>query len=86
MIRVQGQSVWLNHYPMRSWDRSFHGSWHLYGHVHGQLMDEDSKITHRLTRDVGVDACDYRPISFEEVRVYMQPRITDFEAFKRTLD
>jgi calcineurin-like phosphoesterase family protein len=29
MIRVEGQDVWVNHYPMRSWNRSFCGSWHL---------------------------------------------------------
>lgn len=31
MVKVDGQNIWLNHYPMRSWDKSFHGSWHLYG-------------------------------------------------------
>jgi calcineurin-like phosphoesterase family protein len=38
MIEIEGQPIWLNHYPMRSWNRSFHGSWHLYGHgapLHG---------------------------------------------------
>src|SRR5262249_7157736 len=34
MIRVEGQDIWLNHYPMRSWNKNFHGSWHVYGHVH----------------------------------------------------
>jgi calcineurin-like phosphoesterase family protein len=40
MIEVEGQPVWLNHYPMRSWDRKTRGSWHLYGHVHGRLAAE----------------------------------------------
>jgi len=31
MIDVEGQPIWLNHYPMRSWNRSFHDAWHLYG-------------------------------------------------------
>ena len=77
-IKVKGQKIWLNHYPMRSWDASFHGSWHLYGHVHARLQVEDQQQQWRLTRDVGVDACDYRPISFEELSDYMAPRLKTF--------
>src|SRR5439155_27176583 len=80
MFRVGGQEIWLNHYPMRSWNKRFHGSWHLYGHVHGRLGREDAANPAMLVRDVGVDACDYRPWSFEELRAYMAPRV---EAFHR---
>ena len=31
------QLVVLCHYAMRVWDRSHYGSWHLYGHSHGNL-------------------------------------------------
>ncbi len=82
MIEVAGQEIWLNHYPMRSWDKSFHGSWQLYGHVHGRLAAEDAAHPTLLTRDVGVDACDYRPLSFEELAGYMAPRVVAFEARK----
>src|SRR3990172_2072152 len=27
----------LCHYSLRSWDRSHYGSWHLFGHHHGNL-------------------------------------------------
>ena len=30
----------LCHYPITSWNRKVHGSWHLYGHVHGRLKNE----------------------------------------------
>lgn len=80
MLMVKGQALWLNHYPMRSWNKSFHGSWHLYGHVHGRLMAEDQAVGHTLCRDVGVDACEYRPMSFEELAGYMAPRV---EAFRK---
>ena len=80
MVQVEGQDIWLNHYPMRSWNRSFHGSWHFYGHVHGRLGGEDASRPGTLVKDVGVDACDYRPWSFEELSDYMGPRI---EAFQR---
>ena len=36
-VRVGSVQIWVNHYPMRSWNKSFHGSWHFYGHVHGRL-------------------------------------------------
>ena len=82
MIRVRGQEIWLNHYPMRSWNKSFHGSWHLYGHVHGRLSGEDVATGYTLTKDVGVDACEYRPVSFEDLQAYMAPRIEKFRECK----
>jgi calcineurin-like phosphoesterase family protein len=78
MVQVEGQDIWLNHYPMRSWNRSFYGSWHLYGHVHGRFSAQDAADDWMLTRDVGVDACGYRPWSFEELRDYMAPRIDKY--------
>lgn len=53
----------LCHYPMISWNRSFHGSFHLHGHTHG-TVPFDPKIR-RL--DVGVDVHSYSPISWEEI-------------------
>jgi calcineurin-like phosphoesterase family protein len=84
MIQVEGQDIWLNHYPMRSWHRSFHGCWHLYGHVHGRMAAEDAAHPAMLTKDVGVDACDYRPWSFAELSAYMGPRIEKFHQRKST--
>jgi calcineurin-like phosphoesterase family protein len=80
MVEVAGQEIWLNHYPMRSWNKAFHGSWHFYGHVHGRFQREDAAKPATLVKDVGVDACDYRPWSFEELKAYMAPRV---EAFQR---
>jgi calcineurin-like phosphoesterase family protein len=79
MFQVEGQGIWLNHYPMRSWNRSFYGSWHLYGHVHGRLTAQDAANDWTLTKDVGVDVCGYRPWSFEELRDYMAPRTDRFK-------
>lgn len=82
MIRVEGQEIWLNHYPMRSWNKAFHGSWHLYGHVHGRLQREDERNAGTLVRDVGVDACEYRPVSFADLTAYMAPRLATFNRNK----
>jgi calcineurin-like phosphoesterase family protein len=82
MIEVAGQEIWLNHYPMRSWNKAFHGSWHVYGHVHGRLRREDEMNPRALVKDVGVDACDYRPWSFDDLREYMAPRVEAFNKNK----
>src|SRR4051812_38345305 len=37
METVDGQDIWLYHYPLRTWNKRFHGAWHLYGHVHGRM-------------------------------------------------
>ena len=39
----------LAHYPIASWNRKIHGSWHLYGHVHGRFQNTG------LSWDVGID-------------------------------
>lgn len=49
---VKRQEIVLNHYAMRIWNKSHHGSWHLYGHSHYTLPDDPFA----LSTDVGVDA------------------------------
>lgn len=39
----------LCHYPLASWNRKVHGSWMLYGHVHGRFENTG------LSWDVGID-------------------------------
>jgi calcineurin-like phosphoesterase family protein len=42
MFNVNGQKIFINHYPMRSWDCAHHGAWMLYGHVHDLFHNEDN--------------------------------------------
>ena len=57
--------ITLCHYPMVAWNRSHHGSLHLYGHVHGQYDNPES-----LSMDVGIDTHpEFRPYSLNEVLV-----------------
>lgn len=62
----------LSHYGQRVWNKSHHGSIHLYGHSHGTLPP------HGLSVDVGVDGKEitdeYRPIHLDEVLAYMSRR------------
>ena len=56
-------SITLCHYPMYSWNGSYHNNLHLYGHVHDSLF-----IGSYNSLNVGCDNNNYTPISYEEVR------------------
>jgi calcineurin-like phosphoesterase family protein len=57
----------LFHYAMRVWNASHYGTWHLYGHSHGELADDPTL----LSFDVGVDCHNFYPLSYEEVKSIM---------------
>jgi len=59
---TQQQLIILCHYSMRVWDRSHYGSWHLYGHSHGNLP------LLRNSLDVGVDCWEYQPVSLDKLQ------------------
>lgn len=63
----------LCHYPMASWDRKPHGSWNLYGHVHGRYKNPG------LSLDVGIDNPEigWRPINLYEVALIMADKERD---------
>ena len=71
-IYVEKQSIVLSHYGMRVWNKHHHGAWMLHGHSHGSLPPYGRSV------DVGVDSTyitdEYRPVSFEEVKRFMQTR------------
>lgn len=60
-LKINKQLIVLCHYGMREWNKSFHNSWHLYGHSHGNLP------AYRLSFDVGVDTNDFYPYSLGQV-------------------
>lgn len=74
-LRWQKRRFWLSHYAHRVWPNSNAGSFHLFGHSHGDMDIGGGRLM-----DVGVDATakrignwrtprarDYRPVSFDEV-------------------
>lgn len=64
------QLICMFHYPITSWNKMHHQSWHLFGHVHNSLPDNPN-----LKRmDVGVDANDYYPISYDQVKQKLAKR------------
>lgn len=67
----------LCHYPFDSWNRKVHGSWNLYGHVHGRLNKPFS-----LSFDIGIDNPElhkitggvHRPLNLFEVVKLMEDK------------
>jgi len=71
-LKIGNQTIILNHYAQRVWNKMHRGAWHLFGHSHGNLPPYGKSF------DVGVDCFNYSPISFEEVQAKMDelPPIT----------
>lgn len=65
-ITISNTYIWLSHYPHRSWNRSYHGSYHFFGHTHNTMED------YGLSTDVGVDKWNYAPVSYEELMKYFR--------------
>lgn len=72
-IEIEGNPIYLNHYPFLCYGGSYRGVWQLFGHVHSGPNAEGLDIS-RLEAlfptqyDVGVDNNDYAPISYKEVK------------------
>lgn len=64
-IKLDDNEITLSHYAMRTWPKSHYGTWHLYGHSHGNLPPLGKSF------DVGVDAWDLKPINIEQVKAKM---------------
>ena len=50
------------HFPMTIWNRSHHGSFHVFGHVHGNLPETPGR-----SMDVGIMTNNYFPYNAMEV-------------------
>jgi calcineurin-like phosphoesterase family protein len=65
---IDGTLVVMCHYPLLSWNKAFHGSYMLHGHCHNSIPFDNQ--FRRL--DVGVDAHNYFPISWEDIKRKMK--------------
>lgn len=83
-IRENGKDVILCHYPMCSFNGSFKGAYHLYGHVHvTNEYDVINKFTKKYVEDIKrpIHMCnvgcmmpwmDYTPRTLEEIKAAMK--------------
>lgn len=60
-FKHQDHKFFLSHYPHLSWPNRFHGSIHLFGHVHGNLKGVGRSM------DVSANMINYTPISIVDV-------------------
>ena len=58
----------INHYPCEFWTR---GAVHLHGHIHSGKNSTSSEVLSfkPLRYDIGVDNNNYKPISYDEIKV-----------------
>jgi calcineurin-like phosphoesterase family protein len=68
-VLVDGQRMFLCHYPMMSWPAMNRGAIHLHGHVHGNTQGPAGSI------DVGVDCWGFRPVSLPEILERLDQRL-----------
>ncbi len=67
-VRIGNKDIVLCHYPMLSWNRSCHGSWHLFGHVHDRVLEKTRDLN---SMNVGVDQHDFCPINIDTIMAYI---------------
>ena len=84
-IEIEGQKIYLNHYPLLCYAGTYRSKdslvWALNGHTHiGPLSTngldfERMKLTFPTQYDVGVDMNNFEPISFHELQAKMNYQI-----------
>jgi calcineurin-like phosphoesterase family protein len=70
-ISIDGKRVVLFHYPIWEWENMHHGSYHLFGHVHGNTTVPGRAM------DVGIDARPQKDMglwSWEEIDAILSKR------------
>ena len=62
------KQICLCHYPIGDWYNCQHGSWHIYGHIHGDKGDVYQLMKTR-EHALNVAACinNYTPASIDEL-------------------
>jgi calcineurin-like phosphoesterase family protein len=68
VLKHNHQKYVLFHYPISDWDGKYHGSVHIYSHVHGKPQF----TTPVRALDVGVDSIGPVPISIDEITRRME--------------
>jgi calcineurin-like phosphoesterase family protein len=65
VFKIAGVKVHINHHPFVAgkWDAAHHGTYHLFGHVHGEPV-YDVPVR---AMDVGVDAIGPVPMAWEQI-------------------
>ena len=79
-LNVNGQKIYLNHFPFLSYSGDNHGTWQVFGHIHANLHNYNIIDKHRLAvlqpgqYDVGVDNNNFTPVSYRQVEEIIKNR------------
>lgn len=73
-ISYEGQQIVMFHYPIADWVAAHRGAWMVHGHTHGTLPPENMGLANKKIVDIGVDCWQYKPVSFIELKAYMDKR------------
>lgn len=75
------QDIIMSHYPILSWNRGHHGSFHLHGHSHQSLTKntEFESYYKKKVIDIGCNGHDYSPLSYNEIKKIMLTKIISKE-------
>lgn len=82
-VTVDGQQIWLSHFPFLTWSGKERGVWNLHGHVHLSTykntgIDYETMKTASPTQyDVGTDWHQFTPVSFQQVKEAIERQIKD---------
>lgn len=80
-MKIDGQHIILNHFPLLCFSGSYRGSWQLFGHVHTSPYNNDGLDFPRLNMlfptqyDVGVDNNDFKPVPFLKVKEIIDEKL-----------
>jgi len=71
---LEPQGIYLSHCAHRTWPSMHYGHWHLHGHSHGSLTDDNGLPFWGKILDVGVDSHNYTPLSYFDIKEIMKNR------------
>jgi calcineurin-like phosphoesterase family protein len=64
-VQFNKHRIVISHFAQRVWQNSHKGSWHVYGHSHGEIAELGKSF------DIGVDCHNFEPWSLEEIEAKM---------------
>lgn len=73
-LRIDGERIHMCHYKLEVWRANNHGTWHIFGHSHGNL-----KFIRGRAIDVGIMQKGWNPdipwlFTYEEIKEFMLSR------------
>lgn len=88
IIYIDNRCIYLNHYPYLcyggSWKNPERAVWQLYGHVHtcpNSSGADDERMIYKFPYqyDVGVDNNNYMPVSWNQVKEYINKQVLEWK-------